>query len=247
MKLLKRLLILGVAVVVLGAGALFVYHFFLKDEEPRLSFEARDEQASDPSDDTTATDDTSASDETIAPDATAVGVDGTWTVTTGTEAGYRATEILFGADAVAVGRTEEVTGSIDISDTSVTAGSFTVDVTTFESDQDNRDNQFRSRIMETDEFPTSTFELTGPLDFGALPADGETLTVSATGRLTLHGVTNEVTFDVEARINAGNIEIVGSIPVHFADYEIDDPSGGPAQVGEDGEVEFLLVLAHAPA
>ena len=32
--------------------------------------------------------------------------------------------------------------------------------------------------------------------------------------------------------------------VTFADYEIDDPSGGPASVGSDGELEVLLVFAR---
>ena len=40
----------------------------------------------------------------------------------------------------------------------------------------------------------------------------------------------------------GRIEIQGNIPVVWADYNIDDPSGGPAQVGEDGSIEFLLRL-----
>lgn len=39
-------------------------------------------------------------------------VTGTWTVTTGSQAGYRVQEILFGQKAEAVGRTEVVTGQI---------------------------------------------------------------------------------------------------------------------------------------
>jgi len=34
--------------------------------------------------------------------------------------------------------------------------------------------------------------------------------------------------------------------VTFADYGIDDPSGGPASVGEDGELEVLLVFSRPP-
>ena len=32
------------------------------------------------------------------------------------------------------------------------------------------------------------------------PREGETVTASATGDLTIHGVTNEVTFEVEAKL-----------------------------------------------
>ncbi|MDZ4826377.1 MAG: YceI family protein [Actinomycetota bacterium] len=158
MKLVKWLLIAIGAAVVVVVGGTFVYINFIRDDPPpKLSFEERDSQTS-----TTlaATDDTAVTEETDSPEVTAEGVDGTWTISTGSEAGYRASENLFGQDAVAVGRTEAVTGSIAIAGTSVIAGSFTVDMTTVESDQDNRDRQFRNRIMETDEFPTSTFELT---------------------------------------------------------------------------------------
>lgn len=35
-----------------------------------------------------------------------------------------------------------------------------------------------------------------------------------------------------------------TIPITFADYGIDNPSAGPAQVGDEGELEFLLVLGR---
>jgi hypothetical protein len=41
------------------------------------------------------------------------------------------------------------------------------------------------------------------------------------------------------------IQVSGSVPITFADYSIDNPSGGPASVGDSGTLEFLLVLAKA--
>ena len=113
------------------------------------------------------------------------------------------------------------------------------------SPESRRDGQFRDRIMEVDEFPTGTFELTQPMVLDAIPADLQETTVSATGDLTLHGVTQSVTFDLKARRNGATIEVNGSVPVTFTDYGIDDPSGGPASVGDTGEMEFLLVLAKS--
>ena len=80
--------------------------------------------------------------------------------------------------------------------------------------------------MSADEFPTATFVLTQPIELGAVPADGEQITASATGDLTLRGVTNEVTFDVTAQANGELIGVLGSIPVLFSDYGIDNPSFG---------------------
>jgi len=160
-------------------------------------------------------------------------------------AGYRATEILFGQSAVAVGRTDAVTGDMTIAGTSVSAASFTVDLTKVSSDRSQRDGQFRGRIMNTSQFPTAAFVLGAPISLGALPADKTEVMVAPTGKLTLKAKTNDVSFQLKARRNGANIEVNGTIPVSFADYGIDNPSGGPAQVGNDGEVEVLLVFAKA--
>jgi polyisoprenoid-binding protein YceI len=170
---------------------------------------------------------------------------GTWNVASGSTVGYRADEVLFGQDNTAAGRTNDVTGSITLTDTSVTEGEFTADLTTVESDDDRRDGQFQGNIMNTDEFPTATFTLTEPIEFGAAPADGEKVTASATGDLTLRGVTNSVTFDVEARKTGNVIEVTGSIPVVFSDYEIPSPSRPGITVKDNGEMEFLLTFNPA--
>ncbi len=88
---------------------------------------------------------------------TSGGTDGTWKVSDGSLVGYRVKEVLFGQSNVAVGRTGEITGSIDVNGTTITAGTFTVDMTTVESDQSRRDAQFNGRIMETSSYPTATF------------------------------------------------------------------------------------------
>jgi polyisoprenoid-binding protein YceI len=132
-----------------------------------------------------------------------------------------------------------------IQGTSVTGASFTVDLTKVKSDRSQRDGAFQGRIMETSRFPTAEFVLTPPVTFGALPADQTETAVQARGRLTLKGRTNDVSFELKARRNGANIEVNGTIPVRFADYGIDNPSGGPAQVGDEGEVEVLLVFAKA--
>ncbi|MBA3606488.1 MAG: YceI family protein [Acidimicrobiia bacterium] len=61
------------------------------------------------------------------------------------------------------------------------------------SDENRRDIQFRGRIMDVEQFPGATFTLTAPIKFGAVPATAQPVTASATGDLTLHGVTRSVT------------------------------------------------------
>ncbi|HVM68201.1 MAG TPA: YceI family protein, partial [Acidimicrobiales bacterium] len=172
--------------------------------------------------------------------ASSTSVDGTWKVGAGSVAGYRIKETLFGQSNTAVGRTSTVTGSIAIAGSEVPRGEFTVDMTTVKSDESQRDHQFQGRIMDTSQFPTSTFVLTKPISLGTVPADGVTITESATGNLTLHGTTKPVTFTVQARRSGATISVSGSIPIVFADYNIDNPSGGPAQTSDNGTLEFLL-------
>jgi len=168
-----------------------------------------------------------------------------WQITEGSELGYRVAEVLFGVDTEGVGRTGEVTGGITIDSTTMTAASFEVDVASITSDDGRRDGQFRGRIMETDRFPTASFELSESVELGTEATEGAEVTVEITGDLTMHGVTRPVTFDVTARITGGRLGVLGSIPVVFTDFDIADPSLPAIRVEPDGLIEFVLVLTPA--
>ncbi|MEU5876962.1 YceI family protein [Spirillospora sp. NPDC047279] len=175
----------------------------------------------------------------------ATAVDGTWKVGTGSQAGYRVKEVLFGQKVEAVGRTSDVTGDLTLSGTKVDKGSFTVDLGTVKSDEDRRDQQFQGRIMEVSTYPNATFTLTEPIDLGSVPAAGAKVTAKATGTLKLKNAEKAVTFDVTAsRTGADTVEVSGTIPVKFADYGIANPSVGPIQTEDNGQVEFLLKLTR---
>jgi polyisoprenoid-binding protein YceI len=172
-------------------------------------------------------------------------VEGTWKVTSGSQAGYRVTEVLFGQNNTAVGRTSSVTGTITIAGTNVTTGSFTVDMTTVKSDRSQRDNQFQGRIMDTVSYPTATLTLTKPIALGTIPAEGATISEQSTGNLTLHGTTRAVTFQVMARRSGSTIQVSGSIPITFANWNIPSPSFGPVTTEDHGILEFLLDFVPA--
>jgi polyisoprenoid-binding protein YceI len=171
--------------------------------------------------------------------------DGTWTATSGSQAGYRVNEVLFGQSTEAVGRTSNVDGALTIAGTKIETAAVSIDLASVTSDKSQRDNQFRGRIMNVTQYPTATFTLTSPIDLGTLPADGSTVTVPATGELTLHGTKKAVTTDVTAKRTGGLIQVNGTIPVVFADYKIPEPSFGPASVEDHGEIEFLVSFAKS--
>ena len=154
-------------------------------------------------------------------------------------------EVLFGINTTAAGRSNQITGTMSIDGTTVSDASFTVDVGSITSDESRRDSQFRGRIMEVDQFPEATFTHGAPIEFGTVPAIGKQITASATGDLTLHGVTRSVTFDVTAEAGDSRIGVLGNIPVRFADYGIDNPSIGGVTTEDNGLLEFILVFEPA--
>jgi polyisoprenoid-binding protein YceI len=216
-----------VVVLLLVVGGPFVYfHFIQKDAPPPLTI-------------SDATTPTSVAGTARAPLA------GTWKIGSGSVVRYRIKETLFGQSGTAVGSTNSVTGTMTIAGTTVTAASFSVDMTAFSSDSGIRDGQFQGRIMDTAEFPTATFTLTSPIELSPVPADGAAKTYAATGTLTIHGKTNPVTLDLDAKRTSNSIAVTGSHLITFSDYNIDNPSGGPASVGDSGTLEFLLEFTPA--
>jgi len=182
---------------------------------------------------------------TEAAPSSAADFDGDWVPTDASEFGYRVEEVLAGVNTTAVGRSNEITGLLTIEGTTATAVDVEVQIDSIESDSSLRDSQFTGRIMNAAEFPTATFNLTEPIEFGTIPVGDEQVTATATGELTLRGVTNPVTFDVTAQTTDGRIGVLGSIPVVFADYGIDNPSFGQVRTEDEGLVEFVLVFERA--
>ena len=229
------LLIVPAALVIAVSAGTYVYiHFIAPDPAPRLTFSSVP----------TTTASSAATSSTTSGTATAT-VDGNWSIGDGSEAGYRVSEVLNGQNSEATGRTTAVTGQLVIAGTQVTTATFSVDMAKVSSGESQRDGQFRNRIMETSKYPTATFELSSPIELGSVPADLAEITVKTSGKLTLHGTTREITIDLAARRNGANLEINGTVPITFSDYGISNPSGGPASVGDDGEMEFLLILNRA--
>ena len=176
-------------------------------------------------------------------------LDGTWQVDdSGTSfVGYRVEEELanFGFTE-AVGRTTLVSGSLELSDLSITSVAVEADMTALRSDSSRRDGALRSQALETNRFPTADFELTEPIALDGEPAPGEALEFTATGDLTIHGVTRPVAIPLQAQLVEDVIVVVGSLPVIFSDYDIDPPSAAIVlSVEDNGVMEFQLVFRRA--
>jgi polyisoprenoid-binding protein YceI len=174
------------------------------------------------------------------------GLSGTWTVDSSQAnfLGYRVVEELarIGANT-AVGRTSGVTGQVTIDGTNATAATITADMTKLKSDNNMRDGQLRNQAIEYSKFPTATFVLGAPVALPGGLADGQQAQVTLNGKLTLHGVTKDVSMPAEAQVKNGLLVVVGSIDIKFSDYSISKPNGASVLSIEDhGTMELQLFL-----
>lgn len=178
-------------------------------------------------------------------------LDGSWNVDTtigsfsdfsDSFVGYRVAEQLANVGATtAVGRTPKVSGTLTVSGTTITAVTITADLTALQSDRSQRDGQLHTQALQTDQYPTATFVLADPVTLDHLPADGETISVTATGNLTLHGVTKTVSIPLQAKLSGGAVTVVGTLPISFADYSISPPQSMMVlSVADNGTMELQL-------
>ena len=175
-------------------------------------------------------------------------VAGTWTVASGSQAGYRVRERLatLSAESDAVGRTTNITGSITIESdgatTALTAGTMIVDTTTIASDEGRRDNRMRSEGLQTDSFPTASFTITRSVEIPEAALAGTASDLTLEGDLTLHGVTRTVSIPAQARLLNGTIEVAGSISFPLAHFDIVTPNVGGfiISIADDGVLEFQV-------
>ena len=180
--------------------------------------------------------------------------DGTWTVDrtitnaqgTGSFAGFRIDEVLVSiGSTTAVGRTPTVDGSVTVSGSTVSAAQVTADLTDVTTNDSRRDDAVQ-RALSTSRFPNATFVLTQPIRLESIPAEGERITVPATGDLTIRGVTRSVTVDLQAQVQGDVLVVVGSAPVRLADFGVTAPTAPVvASVSDAGTFEFQLYFRRS--
>jgi polyisoprenoid-binding protein YceI len=234
------IVVVAVLVVLLAAGGYGLWYLFLRPSGPAAV----------------------SSESLVLPSAAASsplpsgGLAGTWNVdtsigsladSTDSFVGYRVQEQLASIGAnTAVGRTPNVSGTLTISRTQLTAATISADLTALQSDDQRRDGQLVDHGIETATFPNATFTLTTPVDLGTDPTSGAEIDVTATGQLTLHGQTKTVQIALKTRLSGSIIEVVGSLPIAFSDYGVQAPTSfAVLTVADQGTMELQLFFTHA--
>jgi polyisoprenoid-binding protein YceI len=185
---------------------------------------------------------------------TAPSAGGAWTITSASKATVSVREQLVGvslpSDAVLVAK--GATGSFSVNaDGSFSADSkLTFDLATLASDQRNRDDFVKQDTLAVRQFPTASFVPTKTTGL-TLPLAAEAdVKFTLAGKMTIHGVTKDVTFDVVAK--RGGAQLTATATANptwkFEDFGMRAPSVPFRVVSVVDEIRLVVELvATGPA
>jgi polyisoprenoid-binding protein YceI len=228
------------ALALLGGGGAYVYYFSgLRSAPPTLALSSPSPAAS----------------ATSSPSNTTTASGGTWTITTGSLAGYRVREQFVGQSSSheAVARTSDVTGQVSIAQSGgtyqMTSATVTVQLRALASvDQvagynvTNRDRIVQGSLS-VGSYPTAVF-VAQPVTLPAGVETGQAVNVTVPGQLTIHGVTRDVTAILQLRVSGTAAQIAGTIATNMNDFGISPPSIGFTTVQPAVTIEVSLNLAQ---
>ncbi len=181
---------------------------------------------------------------------------GNWTVSQGSQAGYRVTEQFAGQASPhqAVARTTAVTGSVTAQQGSsamqLTALTFTAQLASLTSQDTvagysvtNRD-RIVSQALSVSHYPTATF-VGQAVDLPAGLESGQTVSVNIPGQLTIHGTTQTVQMVVQVKLNGSQVEAVGSTTFDMTQFGITKPTQPFVTPQSTVTLEFQLVMVKS--
>lgn len=141
-----------------------------------------------------------------------------------------------------VGTTQVIQGQFELNwdDLSAPLGenTFSVDLSTLESNQSLRDQWIRENGPEFSTYPNATF--VGESLEGAPSAytPGEEVTFQMVGQMTIHETTQPATFEITAKLSNGTVTGVAIADLKMTDYGITPPDfANTLTVGDDFQVK----------
>lgn len=167
---------------------------------------------------------------TATPTPAATTASSAWTVSDRSKATVRVREQLVGvtlpSDAVLTATGGQGAFELNGDGTFATASKITFDLNTISSDSRDRDNFIRNDTLRVRQFPTAEFVPTRTTGLTLpLPASGS-FAFKLVGNMTIRGNTKEVTFDVEAVRNGGELTATATANPSwkFGDFGMTAPS-----------------------
>ena len=197
-----------------------------------------------------------ASSATTATPAATSALAGSWTVASGSVARYRVSEQFAGQTSSheAVAASSTVSGGFsataDGSGYQLSAVKITVGLAGLQSQDTvagfnvSQRDRIVQQSLSTGTYPDATFEASS-VDVPSSIDAGQPVTMQLPGKLTIHGVTKEVTFTVQVQTTASGAQAVGSTKVTMTDFGVNPPQIPITVVQPQVTLEFQLNLARS--
>ncbi len=147
--------------------------------------------------------------------------------------------------AIAIGVTQQISGEVRLDRAAPgnsQVGPISIDISAFTSDSERRDNAIRERWLESSRFPIATFS---PTQIEGLPetySDGQELTLTITGDLTVRDVTVPTVFTVIGKVEGEQMLGTATTTIKMSDFGFEPPDIAGILRAEDGvKINFTFV------
>jgi len=176
-----------------------------------------------------------------------------WTVTDKSKATIRVREQLVGvslpSDAVLTATGAKGSFALNADGTFASGSKITFDLTTLSSDERDRDNFVKRDTLRVSQFPTAEFVPTKTSGLTLPLATSGTFTFALTGNMTIKGTTKEVTFDVTAKRDGGDLTATATASPSwkFGDFGMTAPSVPFRVLSVTDEIRAVIdIVASGP-
>jgi len=147
-----------------------------------------------------------------------------------------------------VGAAQGLEGNIDLSLSGapqVMGGELAIDLRGLTSDDERRDNKIREDWLESDLFPDARFVITGAEGLPESYSDGEEITFTLLGDLTVREVTQPVSWNVTAVVDGDTLTGDATTTVRFSDFGMQAPNMANMFVVQDELALSAHIVAQA--
>jgi polyisoprenoid-binding protein YceI len=173
---------------------------------------------------------------------------GAWTVSDSSKATVRVREQLVGVslpnDAVLVATAAKGSFQLNADGTFSADSKISFELSTLTSDERDRDGWVKQETLEVRRFPTAELVPTKTTGLQLpLPASGD-FAFTLAGKMTIHGTTKDVTFDVTAKRGGGDLTATATAnPTwKFGDFGMSTPSSPFRVLSVNDEIRMVVEL-----
>jgi polyisoprenoid-binding protein YceI len=154
------------------------------------------------------------------------------------------------SDAVLVATGAKGSFQVNADGTFASGSQISFDVSSLTSDQSLRDSFVKQNVLSTRQFPTATFVPTATTGLTLPLAASGHFTFKLTGKLTIHGVTKDVTFDVDSTRAGGSLTATATLnpTFKFEDFGMQQPAAPGRVISVVDEIKLTIdLVASGPA